>query len=180
MKTNTKTLIIIGSILVVGAVSFVIYKQLTGKKEKEAMLKSEGLKQDKIKANNKASGQKEDSLVLDVVYVDWINKKVSFKVSANGKIIISEMIAWEKTNLGGEFGFVPASNNASTQTKNEVYGAYLPNGLVLVAKSLGVNKSGKIIGFNPKSIKEYNGANLVKDIAMANDVAKSIMTGMFV
>lgn len=180
MKTNTKILIIVGSILVVGTVSFIIYKQVTGKKEKEAMLKSEEVKQAKLKADNKATGEKEDNLVLDVVYVDWANKKVSFKLSANGKIIMSEMIAWEKKELGGEFGFIPASNNASSQVKNEIFGANLPNGLVLVAKSLGVNKAGKIIDFNSKSVKEYNGANLVKDIAMASDAAKSLMGISFV
>ncbi len=105
----------------------------------------------------------EDNLTLEIGTVNWDTKTVPFKILNNGKVFIDEKINWTKDNLGKEFGYIKDKKG-----KNELYGSNLQNGLVLVAKSLGKNKSGKIIDFGSKTIKDYNGTNLVKDIAGAN------------
>ncbi len=107
--------------------------------------------------------KQEDNLSLEIGTVDWKNKIIPFKILNNGKVFIDEKINWTKDNLGKEFGYIKDSKG-----KNELWGSNLQNGLVLVAKSLGKNKSGKIIDFGSKTIKDYNGTNLSKDIAGAN------------
>ena len=114
--------------------------------------------------------KKEDDLYLEIGSVDWANRIVPFKVLKDGKVIINETINWKKDNLGKEFGYINSSDK-----KNDVWGSNLPNGLVLVAKSLGKNKSGKIIDFNSKKVKEYYGENLVKDIESANQAIKNFI-----
>ena len=56
----------------------------------------------------------------------------------------------------------------SLNDKNQVWGANLQNGMVLTATSLGNNKSGKTIDFGSKTIKDYNGQSISKDIEGAN------------
>ena len=115
--------------------------------------------------------KQEDDLTLEIGTVDWERKIVPFKILNNGKVFIDEKINWTKDNLGKEFGYIKESNG-----KNELWGSNLQNGLVLVAKSLGKNKSGKIIDFGSKTIKDYKGTNLVKDIAGAN----AAITNLFI
>lgn len=117
-----------------------------------------------------SKSRREDDLSLEIGSVDWTNRIVPFKVLKDGKVIMNEIINWKKDNFGKEFGYVNSNDK-----KNDVWGSNLPNGLVLVAKSLGKNKSGKIIDFNSKKIKEYSGDNLVKDIEGANQAIKNFM-----
>jgi hypothetical protein len=113
--------------------------------------------------------KKEDDLSLEIGTVDWASKKVPFKVLKNGKVIISETIDWTKDRLGKEFGYTK-----SLKDKNQVWGANLQNGMVLTATSLGNNKSGKTIDFGSKTIKDYNGQSISKDIEGANKVITNL------
>ncbi len=112
--------------------------------------------------------KQEDDLTLQIGDVDWANRIVPFKILNNGKVFIDEKINWTKDNLGKEFGYIK-----DPKGKNELWGSNVQNGLILVAKSLGKNKSGKIIDFNAKKIRDYGGENLVKDIADTNNLIKN-------
>lgn len=113
----------------------------------------------------KIDSKKEDDLSLEIGTVDWTSKKVPFKVLRKGKVIINETVDWAKDRLGKEFGYTKSLND-----KNQVWGANLQNGMVLTATSLGTNKSGKTIDFGSKTIKDYNGRSITKDIEGANKV----------
>ncbi len=113
--------------------------------------------------------KKEDDLKLEIGVVDWNSKSVPFTLYKDGKKMMNEItINWAKDNYGKEFGFVSSSDD-----KNEVNGINLPNGFILTAKSLGNIKSGKIIDFGSKTIKDYTGSNAVADIAKANEAIKN-------
>lgn len=172
MEKGTKTLIIVGSILTLGLVGYLVYEHNKSKKAK-ADAKP---KDDKKSTGSTATKPKSDeSISLDITNVDWVNKIVSFRVLLGGKVYMSEKVTWEKKNFGGEFGFV-GSPLYSPSNQIEVVGANLPMGLVLVVKSNGINKSGRIIDFNSKTVKAYNGQNMIKDIASAQEVLKKVMT----
>lgn len=172
MEKSTKALIIVGSILTLGLVGYLVYEHNKSKKAK-----ADGTPKDDKKSTGTTSTKSkiEESLSLDITNVDWVKKLVSFRVLLGGKVYMSEKVAWEKQNFGGEFGFV-GSPLYSSSNQIEVVGANLPMGLVLVVKSNGVNKSGRIIDFNSKTVKTYNGQNMVKDIASAQEVLKKVMT----
>ena len=114
--------------------------------------------------------KKEDDLKLEIGVVDWSNKMVPFSLYKNGKKMIDQTtVNWTKDNYGKEYGYM-----ATNDDKNEVHGINLPNGFILTAKSLGKIKSGKIIDFGSKTIKDYTGSNAVADIAKANEAIKNI------
>jgi hypothetical protein len=164
MERDTKIVIAVCSVLVAGVAGFIIYKVMNDKKKTGSM--SDNQSKDSSSKQQSASASK-----LEVTKVDWDKKIVYFNVVSGGKIIMSDKIQWEKKDLGAEFGFVNSSN-----ANVEITGANLPNGLVLVLKENGVNKSGKIFDFNSKMVKDYNGSNLAKDISVASELTKKMMT----
>jgi hypothetical protein len=159
MKTSTKLLIFVGSALVLGVAGYFIYKKMKGTPKGTA------------KAEVKEG---EDLITLEVTNTDWANRAVTFRVLLNGKVYMSEKINWENKYMGSEFGFV-GSPLYSAKNKIEVVGANLTNGIILVVKSNGVNKTGKMINFATKNITDYNGANLGQDIAKAKEVSKALV-----
>jgi hypothetical protein len=162
MKTSTKLLIFVGSALVLGVAGYFIYKKMKGTPKGTA------------KAEVKEG---EDLITLEVTNTDWANRAVTFRVLLNGKVYMSEKINWENKYMGSEFGFV-GSPLYSAKNKIEVVGANLTNGIILVVKSNGVNKTGKIINFATKNITDYNGANLGEDIAKAKEVSKAVLNSI--
>lgn len=166
MEKSTKVLIFFGTTITLGVAGYFIYRALT--KDSTKKLNPVDPKQPQV--NNELS--------FDITNVDWDKKIVSFQVLLGGKTYMSEKVVWENKAFGGEFGFV-GSPLYSANNKIEIVGANLPKGLVLVVKNNGENKFGKIIDFNSKTVKDYNGKNIVGDIAAAQKVISGLMNMSF-
>jgi uncharacterized protein YodC (DUF2158 family) len=166
MDKGTKVLVFFGVTITIGVAGYFIYRALNKKSTT------------KLNVDNSKQPQINNELSFDITNVDWDKKIVSFQVLLGGKTYMSEKIAWEAKSFGGEFGFV-GSPLYSDKNKIEIVGANLPKGLVLVVKNNGENKFGKIIDFNSKTVKDYNGKNIVGDIAAAQKVLSGLMNMSF-
>jgi hypothetical protein len=180
MKTSTKILIFIGSALTIGVAGYFIYKKIKDKpldgdkKKDDSKKKDDTKKTEKDKVNQTVT---QDAVNLEIVDTDWTNRTVTFRVLLNNKTYMSEKIQWENKYMGSEFGFV-GSPLYSPTNQIEVVGVNLTNGLILVVKSNGVIKSGKIVNFATKKVADYNGANLGEDIAKMKELSKSILSSL--
>ncbi len=172
MKTSTKALIIVGSVVTVGIVGYLIYRSMKKKSS------TSGTVPDNAKSTVVTKTPKgEEFITLEITDTDWANRSVSFRVLLNGKPYMAQTVAWENKFLGSEFGYVGSPLYKATN-QIEVVGANLTNGLILVVKSNGINKTGKMINFASKKITDYNGANLGQDIAKASEVMKGVMASL--
>lgn len=164
MEKGTKVAIFFGTTITLGIVGYFVYRALK--------------KPEPAKPSLDTKPAETNALSFDITNVDWNKKIVSFRILLGDKTYMSESVTWEPKNFGGEFGFV-GSPLYSEKNKIEVAGANLPKGLVLVVKNNGENKFGKIIDFNSKSVKDYNGKSIVGDIAAAQKVVSGLMNMSF-
>lgn len=176
MKTSTKILIFIGSALTIGVAGYFIYKKIKDKPVDGAKKTDDTKKADKDKVGTTPTTT-QDAVNLEIVDTDWNNRTVTFRVLLNNKTYMSEKIQWENKYMGSEFGFV-GSPLYSPTNQIEVVGVNLTNGLILVVKSNGVIKSGKIINFASKKVADYNGANLGEDIAKMKALSQSVLSSL--
>lgn len=100
--------------------------------------------------------------------MDWKNRVVPTNYSRNGDVFSEGAEIWRKDLVG------KGERDNMSDGKNVFYQKDLPNGMILRGTSLGKQKFGKIIDFNSKTIKDYNGSNVNNDIAAANEVLKNI------
>lgn len=181
MEKGAKVLVVVGSILTGGLIAYLVYRHNKSKKDAMALVpvnatdsSSKDVSANKGISNDSKTPKSNESLSLKITNVDWVKKIVSFQVFLGHKVYMSQNVAWDKSQFGGEFGYV-GSPLFTSSNQIEIVGSNLPMGLVLVVKSNGVNKSGRIIDFNSKTVKVYNGANMVKDIASAKEALKKVM-----
>ena len=106
--------------------------------------------------------KKEDDLTIEIGKVDWVNRTVPVKYKANGITYSTGTEQWRKDLVG------KPERDIQGGLKDAIYQTDLLNGIILRGESLGKQKFAKIIDFTSKTVKDYNGSNVSKDISEAS------------
>lgn len=97
--------------------------------------------------------KKEDDFDINIGTVDFTGRKVPYSISVKGKNQpeLSSTASWRADLVGkGEV-------NGYGNKRNKFGEVHLPNGLIIFTRSLGTDKTAKIIDFNSKTVKDFKG-----------------------
>lgn len=112
--------------------------------------------------------KKEDDLAIEIGAVDWTKRQVPYTFYANGKKVSSGISFWRADLVG--------KPTMGSSNKNGLVENFLTNGTILTGTSLGETKTGKIIDFTSKTIRDYAGSDVDSDIKKT----KQTLTNLFI
>lgn len=112
--------------------------------------------------------RKDNDLKISIGNIDWVNKKVPYNITNNGKFQESGTLFFRSDLVGkGEMPFTES-------LKDKFYQTFLNNGMIIRGTSNGNQKFAKIIDFNAKTVKDFNG-NVANALASAQATIKNLI-----
>jgi hypothetical protein len=112
--------------------------------------------------------KKEDDLTINIGTIDWAKREIPFTINVNGELFSKGSTVWRKDLVA------KGERESASTGKDTIYETNLPNGFIIRGESLGKQKFAKIIDFTSKTVKDYNGSNVSKDISEASKTLANI------